>query len=514
MQVKSQFTYPMAISDTSSKQQAGKFIDLMSSLNKASSDEEYNKLLEKAQTQWNNLTSEERDYARVGIDYLSERSAKGKGQNKDTSDVAKNVAKKVDDAVNNIEENIEDSVSSSVSSATPKQDYFNKLKAKYEKEFPYFAEEVENAEYHTEHSYNGNMDEFFASRAEGIVSESVRETNNKLNNAIVEYIQARQEAETEVATIKQNIGNANAQKKSSVEDTLKKATDNNKESSVKDTLEKATDNNIAALNEINNGVDEATKNIEKSANEKSAAKNKAKSKKAKKKAGEQAEKTIESNKEDINKGFDEALDKMADVDVDNNMNGKKAINKGTTKNFVKSIGSNIKGAVTGAISSIPSMLATAGVGALVGVGISSVAWAVDQIVNRSEHIQENAEEAKSVVKELQSAQESAVELYSNKDLINEYQELANRVDQNGNNISLSTDEFARYNELSNQIASTFPTLIQGYSATGDAILNTKSVTLKTESSFCQPLYWIWFFKKGCIPCKLYILEKQESLHHL
>ncbi len=48
----------------------------MSSLNKASSDEEYDKLLEKAQKQWKDLTPDERDYACVGIDYLSEKSAK------------------------------------------------------------------------------------------------------------------------------------------------------------------------------------------------------------------------------------------------------------------------------------------------------------------------------------------------------------------------------------------------------------------------------------------------------
>lgn len=55
----------------------------------------------------------------------------------------------------------------------------------------------------------------------------------------------------------------------------------------------------------------------------------------------------------------------------------------------------------------------------------------------------------------------------------EYYQLASGVDSYGNNISLSNENFERYNEISNQIAETFPELVSGYTDTGDAILSCK-----------------------------------------
>ena len=54
-----------------------------------------------------------------------------------------------------------------------------------------------------------------------------------------------------------------------------------------------------------------------------------------------------------------------------------------------------------------------------------------------------------------------------------YQKLAKGVDQYGNNVSLSNDDFEEYNEISNQIADTFPELVSGYSDTDTAILECK-----------------------------------------
>lgn len=96
------------------------------------------------------------------------------------------------------------------------------------------------------------------------------------------------------------------------------------------------------------------------------------------------------------------------------------------------------------------------------------------VVNRQNYIKQDAAEAQERVDKLQEEQANRNELYQNKDLLKEYQSLASRVDTSGNNISLTSAEFERYNELSNQIASTFPTLISGYTATGDAILKCKN----------------------------------------
>ena len=58
----------------------------------------------------------------------------------------------------------------------------------------------------------------------------------------------------------------------------------------------------------------------------------------------------------------------------------------------------------------------------------------------------------------------------------EYDSLAHGVDSMGNNIGLSANEFERYNEITNQIAEMFPTLVSGYTDQGNAIVNLTSQT--------------------------------------
>lgn len=60
-----------------------------------------------------------------------------------------------------------------------------------------------------------------------------------------------------------------------------------------------------------------------------------------------------------------------------------------------------------------------------------------------------------------------------KDNVSKYRELAKGVDEYGNNISLTNSEFDEYNSISNEIAERFPSLVKGYTSTGDAILKCK-----------------------------------------
>lgn len=53
----------------------------------------------------------------------------------------------------------------------------------------------------------------------------------------------------------------------------------------------------------------------------------------------------------------------------------------------------------------------------------------------------------------------------------EYDTLAHGVDEFGNNISLSESEFEKYNDITNQIADMFPTLVDGWTEQGNAIVN-------------------------------------------
>ena len=103
--------------------------------------------------------------------------------------------------------------------------------------------------------------------------------------------------------------------------------------------------------------------------------------------------------------------------------------------------------------------------------IGGIVWAVDKYTT-------SAKEAAEASKEALSAYESAQDtLKSHKQIIEsvseDYEKLSKGVDQSGNNISLTTDEYARYNEIVNQIAGMFPEMVSGYTAEGNAILTLK-----------------------------------------
>lgn len=88
------------------------------------------------------------------------------------------------------------------------------------------------------------------------------------------------------------------------------------------------------------------------------------------------------------------------------------------------------------------------------------------------------EEAKQAAQEILNAYKDAQNtLKSNKNTINEissdYERLSKGVDDFGNNISLTTDEYKKYNEITNKIADMFPEMISRYTKEGNAILLCK-----------------------------------------
>lgn len=88
------------------------------------------------------------------------------------------------------------------------------------------------------------------------------------------------------------------------------------------------------------------------------------------------------------------------------------------------------------------------------------------------------EEQKRKSDELLGAWESTREsLASNKatieELKSEFADLSNGVDNFGNNVSLTSDEFSRYHQITNQIAGMFPEMVSGYDDQGNAILTVK-----------------------------------------
>lgn len=69
----------------------------------------------------------------------------------------------------------------------------------------------------------------------------------------------------------------------------------------------------------------------------------------------------------------------------------------------------------------------------------------------------------------------------------EYDKLRKGVSSTGENISLTNDEFERYNELSNQIANTFPQLVSGYSSTNAAILTVRDSVKELNAAYDEAL---------------------------
>lgn len=110
---------------------------------------------------------------------------------------------------------------------------------------------------------------------------------------------------------------------------------------------------------------------------------------------------------------------------------------------------------------------TMGIGLLISFAVSGIT----KLINKQNELKKSAEETLNAYKDAQNT------LKSNKNTINEissdYERLSKGVDDFGNNISLTTDEYKKYNEITNKIADMFPEMISGYTKEGNAILLCK-----------------------------------------
>lgn len=103
--------------------------------------------------------------------------------------------------------------------------------------------------------------------------------------------------------------------------------------------------------------------------------------------------------------------------------------------------------------------------------ISAVVKGIDTISHSSENCKESAEKLLSSYKSaLDTANSNAKKT---EDLTEKYEILSKGVNNLGENISLTTDEYKEYNSIVNQIADMFPNLISGYTNEGTAILSLK-----------------------------------------
>ena len=134
----------------------------------------------------------------------------------------------------------------------------------------------------------------------------------------------------------------------------------------------------------------------------------------------------------------------------------------------------LKGAVAGASAGIKGLWAAipgAGQIMIIVAAISAVVAIVDSLTTSAKEAAKAAEEA---VTEYENATKTLKDHSATiEEIKDDYKELADGVDELGRNISLSTDEYKRYNEITNKIADMFPEMVSGYTEEGNAIIALK-----------------------------------------
>ena len=111
------------------------------------------------------------------------------------------------------------------------------------------------------------------------------------------------------------------------------------------------------------------------------------------------------------------------------------------------------------------------------MAISALGKAIDSAIM-------SASEAKTITADVDTAYSNTIsELTGNIDSVNSlsdrFAELAKGVTSTGENLSLTTTEYEEYRDIVKQLVDLNPTLIQGYNAQGDAIINQNEAIEKS-----------------------------------
>ena len=119
--------------------------------------------------------------------------------------------------------------------------------------------------------------------------------------------------------------------------------------------------------------------------------------------------------------------------------------------------------------------ATMALDAALSMGIS---FAISAIIKGIDNLAHSAQKCKERVNDLMNTYDSALNTANDnastaEKLADKYENLSTGVNNLGENVSLTTAEYAEYNDIVNQIADMFPTLVAGYTDEGNAILTLK-----------------------------------------
>ncbi len=113
---------------------------------------------------------------------------------------------------------------------------------------------------------------------------------------------------------------------------------------------------------------------------------------------------------------------------------------------------------------------------LVATGISELIHYYDNLADEVNDIKTGYEDAQNTIK----SHSQTIDEISDR-----YEQLSSGVDTLGNNISLTTDEFEEYNSICNEIADMYPSLVQGWTEEGNAILTLKGNVEQLTEAYRQ-----------------------------
>lgn len=130
-------------------------------------------------------------------------------------------------------------------------------------------------------------------------------------------------------------------------------------------------------------------------------------------------------------------------------------------------------------ASIKAMMVSNPVGWIIGIisaVVSLISW-VSSLQKSNEELIQQADELKNAYKQESDMIQGNISTLQ--DLESEFARLSKGVDDYGNNISLATDDYTRYQKIVETIVGISPSLIQGYDAEGNAIANKNGLLQKS-----------------------------------
>lgn len=156
----------------------------------------------------------------------------------------------------------------------------------------------------------------------------------------------------------------------------------------------------------------------------------------------------------------------------------------STKGFVQyskdlNVQVNKLGKSGGIVSGVFRNIKTIITNGLVTLATYAIFSAIDYFENRVKRMKEEAEELKTAYEN--KADDINGNLNSVESVSKEFDRLSKGVDNFGNNLSLTNDEYSKYKEISNELAEINPKLIQGYDDEGNAIINKNNAIKDTIS---------------------------------